>query len=539
MENARAGRIDLEFGFHVNKQPLTKVLVIGLDAGDPALMDQWIAEGLLPNLGRLRKMSSWGAVTNPLALESGTVWPTFHTSKSPGNYIQHDALRYFDPYTYEFSHMTYDDLPPDYLWQRLSREGKRCCVLDSPYVPLDPNINGTMIVDWGLHVPSQGYGIAELKSWPLDAKDEVLDLVGPDPFGGVMCDDQKLVSPDDYRHFVERHLDRIRKKSKITRHFLSKGHWDFFETVFCDLHCVGHHTWHIADRSHPKYDPRFEEKVGYPYQQAFIETDRAIGEILSMVDDRTLTFLYASHGMGPQRTATGLLDRILAILDDDDTGLRSDDIKFRLKSLWQKTPPEVRAFLKPLKRPFDGALTPETLLGNRRERRFFEVYNTQRTGGIRINLIGREANGLVTPDEFDGVLDHLIEELSKIKNAETDTPLVAEFFKTKDLYEGEYAERFPDLLVKWDDSHDIQSVSSERIGTLRQDYETLRTGDHTPTGMFAASGRGIVSAQLNRAVNAEDLGCSLLSVLGAPVSDCNGDVIPTIAGFRPEIMAAE
>lgn len=529
----------------MSTSPLTKVLVIGLDAGDAALMNQWISEGLLPNLGKLRDRSVWGTVKNPPAMESGTVWPTFHTSKTPGNYIQHDALRVFDPQTYNFKHLTYEDLPPSYLWQRLSREGKRCCVLDTPYVPLDPNINGTMVVDWGLHVPAVGKGVAELKSTPPEAAQEVLDLVGPDPFRGIMCDDQSLVSHADYEVFIDRHLDRIRKKAIMARHFLEKGGWDFFETVICDLHCIGHQTWHIADKTHPRYDPSLEEKVGFPYKRAFIEVDKAIGEILSAVDDRTLTLLYASHGMGQQRSATGLLDRILARVEQsgttettDASGLRADAVKHTLKSLWHKVPPGVRSAVAPLKGPLYGALTPKTFLDNRQDRRYFEVYNTQRTGGIRINLIGREANGIVPPEAFDAVLDEIIRELSAIKNAESGTPLVQEFFKTKDLYKGEFVDMFPDLLVRWDDEHPIQLVMGEKIGTMRQDYETKRTGDHNPEGLFAASGQGITAAHLNSAIAVEDLGCSLLSVLEAATDDCDGEEIAPVMAFKTKTPVA-
>ncbi len=523
----------------MSKQPLTRVLVIGLDSGEPSLIKEWAGQGLLPNLAKLMQKSTCADVKNPKGMESGAVWPTFHTAKLPGHYAQHDALRTFDPDTYGYHHLTYDDLPKDNLWQRLSREGKRCCVIDSPYVPLDPEINGTMIVDYALHVPSQGYGVGTLQTFPPDVREEVLDVAGPDPFCGEMCDDQHIVSPRDFEQFVDNHLVRIRQKAKVTAHFLKKGNWDYFETVFCDLHCIGHRAWHIADRTHPQYDARYEEKLGNPYQRGLIEFDRQLGELLHLVDERTLTLLYASHGMGPQHSATGLLDRMLEALESGQGHSNTENVKRSLKKLWQSTPPEFRSLLEPIKRPFHGALTPRKHLGNSHERRFFEVYNTQRTGGVRLNLMGREAQGVVAPEDYDTVLNEIIEGLTPVVNAETGTPLVVEFIKTREHYDGDFVAKFPDLLVKWDDRHPITRVASDRIGTLRQDYEILRTGDHTSEGMFAAHGRGVAATQLNNHVAAQDLSRTLLALLGASTADCDGETIPALTNFAASPVPAE
>ena len=52
----------------------TRVLFIGLDAGDPGLIDEWSKEGLLPNLKRLRERSISGPVSSPAGLGSGAMY---------------------------------------------------------------------------------------------------------------------------------------------------------------------------------------------------------------------------------------------------------------------------------------------------------------------------------------------------------------------------------------------------------------------------------------------------------------------------------
>lgn len=518
---------------------LTKVLVLGIDSGEPSLMTQWAADGLLPNMKRLLDKSTWGRVANPRGFESGAAWPTFQTAKTPGNFGQYEGPRYFNPQTYEFDHKTVEQTPPDYIWQRLTRAGKRCFLLDPPYVPLDPAINGAMLIDWGPHLAGKGYGRGELQSWPPELAQEAADVAGTDPFKGEMCDSISLASAADYREFVDQHIDRILRKAKLSTHFLKKGNWDYFQTVFPDLHCVGHRTWHISDNTHPNYDPAFSEQTGNLYREAFVAVDQAIGEILSLVDEQSLTLLYLSHGMRQQRTGTGMLDRALARIEGQKVDLGSVRAKSRLKSLWRQTPPELRSYLKPLRRQFRGAFQTSMLLPNRRDRRFFEVHNNKRTGGIRINLMGREAEGKVAPEDFDAVLNEVIAHLTPIKNAETGTPLIEEFIKTKDLHNGEVVDFLPDLLVRWDQSHPIKAITSDTIGTIPQDFESLRTGDHSSYGLFAASGGGILRTQLNRDVRAEDFGGTLMEVLGVPATDTDGTVIEPLMAFAKESELAE
>ena len=521
----------------MTRKPLAKVLVLGIDSGEPSLVTRYAAEGLLPNIQRLQNQSVWGRVANPKGFESSSVWPTFQTAKRPGNLGQYEGLRYFNPKTYDFDHLKHDEVPEDYLWQRLSRAGKRCFVFDAPYAMLDRSLNGTMIVDWGPHLAAKGFDNADFETHPPEAAEEVVAVGGTDPFNGIMCDNLSIASVSDYRNFVDQHIDRILNKAKIAAHFLKKGDWDFFQTVFPDMHCVGHHVWHISDETHPDHDPEFAKQTGDLYKEAFIAIDQAIGEIMAHVDDRSLTLLYFSHGMRQQRTGTGMLDRALALIDGQKPNLGAASVKTQLKKLWLKTPAEFRSLVKPLRQRLRGTLEVSTLLENRDDRRFFEVHNNRRTGGIRINLIGREANGKVAPEDFDAVLDEIISELSKVTNVDTGTPLVEEFIKTRDMHDGCCVDRLPDLLVRWDQRYPIHALKSETIGTIDQNFENTRSGDHSSYGLFAAQGPGIARTPLNHDVNAEDLGHTLMKALGVTPEDSDGNDIEQLLVSDKELAA--
>jgi len=513
-------------------QPLTRVLLIGADSADAGLIEKWGAAGDLPNLMRLRARSAYARVRNPIACDAGAVWPSFHSGLNPGRQPQFDGMRYFDPEDYAVKYYPPDAAAPRF-WDELSRAGKRCFVMDAPYAHLAETSNGVSIIDWGVHNSASGDGKMACRASPASAVDEILALAGPDPAGGHMCDDYQPETLADCRNFLDLHLDRIAKKGAIIKHFLARGGWDYFEAVFGDLHCIGHHLWHINDKTHPRYRAEVEAALGAPLHEGFKALDRALGEILAMVDERTLTIFYASHGMGPQYTATGLLDRILDTIEHGPRQERSiGTLKRRLRAVWRSVPLDIRAMVMPVKKHFNGALSPSTFLPHPEARRFFEVWCTNGAGGVRINLKGREARGLVDPADYDALLDRLCADLADIVNAETGERLIEQIVRLQAIYPGPHAGRLPDLALIWNRSHPIRHVASPKIGTLAQDYADARTGDHGFGGMFFAAGQGVRAGGLNHDVNATDFAPTIRALFGLAEQPSDGAPIKALEPAR-------
>lgn len=505
-------------------KPLTKVLVIGVDGAEPKLLQQWTASGDLPNLARLQERSLYGSTRNPVALEAGSVWPVFHTGLLPGNQPQFDGQRFFDYQSYSYKWFDAEAVMPN-IWQHLSAQGKRCLVIDAPYVRLDPELNGSMVLDWAAHVPANGRRM-QFQTHPPELKEELLSLVGPDPAGGVSCDHRRLESRADYRKFLEDYLLRIEKKAQMTNHLLGKGGWDYAETVFTDLHCLGHQLWHIRDDNHPLHKAKLRKAFGDPIFKAFCALDKAVGQILDTVDDRTTVLLYVSHGMGPQYTGTGLLDRMLSILESGRPATLSQrPIKARIRGVWRKIPGEIRAALRGLRKPFDGILDTSRITLDRSTRRFFEVHANNATGGIRLNLKGREANGIVDLKDARRTLEEIREAILEVRNSETGEPIAEDCTITEDIYGGHFERFLPDMLVTWNRKAPIRIVESPRIGRAQQDYGDFRTGDHTLSGMFMAAGPEISSARLDRDVDAVDFFSSLVAISGCVQTKTDGKKI--------------
>jgi hypothetical protein len=251
----------------------------------------------------------------------------------------------------------------------------------------------------------------------------------------------------------------------------------------------------------------------------------------------------ASHGMTAKYAAQFMLADILIRLGvaeraDSPAGALPLPAKRVLDPLltwgWQHTPQAARRLLEPLRNPTRSLLqtpspnapvTLDTAAG-----KCFIINNNHTHGGVRVNLVGREPAGRVRPGaEFEAFLDQLGKDLLEIVNADTGRRIVNRVIRTADLYQGDGTEHFPDLLVEWAGSESVRSIRSAKVGQLDKDYAYCRTGDHTPAGLFIASGPGIAPGRLNRHVSILDFAPTFCEALGVTYGGFEGAAIREIA----------
>jgi predicted AlkP superfamily phosphohydrolase/phosphomutase len=69
-----------------------RVVILGLDGQDPDLTQQFMDEGLLPNLARLRDRGTFARLRTTLLAESPVAWASFQTGCNPGKHRIFDFL---------------------------------------------------------------------------------------------------------------------------------------------------------------------------------------------------------------------------------------------------------------------------------------------------------------------------------------------------------------------------------------------------------------------------------------------------------------
>lgn len=488
------------------------LFVIGLDSADKDLIEQWASEGDLPVFKSLLDGAVQGDIENPHGLEAGSCWPAFYFGRSPAETSQFDGARHFDGTRYD--HVSYrpETTRHDAIWTTLSRAGKRCGVIDAPYSFPTGDINGLKIVDRGAHVPAGGGDYMEFRTHPPALAGEIIGRFGEDPAGGHSSDFFPVDTAEQVATFRDTYIRRIENKTDMALHYWRDQPFHFFMTVFTEAHCAGHRCWHVHDASSPDHDAAVAAEIGDPLKDIYIALDRAVGRIVDAVRADARVVVYLSHGIGPGYSGTRLLDRILARLDSFGTETQSSPAMDLVRGIWRGMPDAVRRPMKPLR----DRVSRDGFQPNRKGRRFFEVFANDRTGGIRINLAGREAHGIVRPgDDYEAVCRQLIADLGALKNAETGEPLAAEIIRTRDHYAGECLDYLPDILVTWNRRNPINAATSPKIGTVdTTGLLRTRSGDHRPAGRFFGVADDWPRQRLNAPVDVKDFAPTFAAILG-------------------------
>lgn len=510
-----------------------KILFLGFDAGNKYLIRQWANEGLLPTMQSLLERGLKGDTVSLPGFFTGTTWPSFQTGVTPARNGVHSWTQ-LKPGSYEFYRChTGEQLKREPFWNFLSRAGRRVTVLDVPLAALSQNLNGVQLVEWGSHDAQYGF-----VTWPPSLAREVESQFGRHPLRGI-CNAGRDTS--GFIEFREQLLHGIKTKTKITKHFLRRGEWDFFAQVFTESHCVGHQCWHLHDRGHPWHDAEQARAVGDPIKDVYVAIDAAIGEVLKEVDDRTTVVLLVSHGMGYKYGPQFLLDKMLLKLGvaapanhrpAPPTPRLRDHFDPILTWGWQNTPESLRQLLQPVRKPLRAWMMPEerprppTI--DPAEGKCFMIENNYAHGGIRVNLVGREPNGKVAPGpEYESFCSELTRDLMDIVDLDRGERVVARVLRTDELYPGEHREHLPDLLVEWASDAPISRIriGSEKIGEISGEYCFCRTGDHFPGGMFVAFGPGIQPGTLGRTVSIMDFAPTFARMLDVALPDVDGKAI--------------
>ena len=507
-----------------------RVVVIGLDAMDAGLARRLADQGRMPVLAGLFEQSAWAPTRNPEGLVVGGIWPSFATAQWPGNHGFY-CYRQFEDGAYAVRRFTPYDIEPPALWQVLSDEGRRCCVVDAPLTRPVEAIAGTHVVDWGTHdrmlAPSAWPGPSVSDGSPHD----VLAAAGPHPVLGS-CDD--YVRRGDHRGLAEALARGAERKTDLNLDLLSRGPWDLFLTVYSESHCAGHQFWGLHDPSWPGHDPALRERLGDPLEATYQVLDAQLGRMVAAVDPEDVLVVLMSHGVGAHHDGDHLFAEILRRLDEA-SGPASPVRRWTERA--RRGAGRAQRTVARYRRPDDPRLFGRVSVDG--SRRFVPVPNNELYAAVRLNLAGREPRGRITPGaDADRWCDWLEARLLELTDAATGRPLVRRVLRVDDLFPGRRRNALPDLLVDWHRDAPVTSAASPTIGVVRGRYDGIRSGDHRPGGLVLVRDPGVASGPRDRLVDVVDLaptiaarlGTALPGADGTPAGDLLPAAWPTVAG---------
>jgi predicted AlkP superfamily phosphohydrolase/phosphomutase len=155
------------------------------------------------------------------------------------------------------------------------------------------------------------------------------------------------------------------------------------------------------------------------------------------------------------------------------------------------------------------------------------AHPAENQGYIRLNLRGRERDGIVDPADADALMDEIAAGIESFRELDG-SPAVKSVEKVRDLFgTGDRVHQLPDLIVKWVDTPAtrLEGLRSERFGTVRRHgVGSGRSGNHTEGDAWALVVPGASRhASPSRPPRLEDIAATAAAVSGADTSAMVGE----------------
>jgi len=483
-----------------------QVLVIGLDGGTFDLIEPWVEAGRLPNIGRLMRDGTWGALRSTIHPLTPTAWTTFATGCQPGKHGVYD-FALFRPGSYEpiLTDAACSRAPS--VFQLLSEAGRRVVAYNIPWTYPPEPVNGVMIAGFG--APRFDRRLA----CPATAFEGLQERVDRVSF--------EIPPRNDDGVIVEAVEAQVEQVGAMARFLIESQRPDFACVVFMATDQVGHVAW-TQRRATRANGQVIADVLLHTYELV----DAQIGQLLGVVGEETTVILMSDHGFGDRRGVVdlgGALHRagIVAyqgrgpvpaprVRKHGRAGGVLGMVEAGLKAI---LPKELRGRIRQSMTPsLDFAATKAWVWG--------------RYPKLRFNVRGREAQGVVEPGaELDALRKATCECLLGVTDPADGRPVIETVWRGDEIYPGAPPGDAPDLVAATRDfayiSRDIATGGTRAFLTeeARQavGWRHEQGGIHRMAGVLVAYGPGVPAGERIEGATLADLAPTILHLLQAPI----------------------
>lgn len=493
----------------------SKVLAIGIDAAESTLVRRLIEQNEMPALKSLLANGQWLRVQSPAHIGSGTVWPTFTTGAEPTTHGVYSEWSW-KPDVMSLSRYNGRHLTP--FWTLPALQNIRIGVFDVPFALPVGMSDGFEVSEWWAHDSTD----AGLQAGPK----EILSLVKKSPAHPLSANRFVNTAPNNQINLKELTaacVEGVRLRGALAQRLIRETRPRLSLMVFPEIHHASHQMWHTVEPNHRVY---CGGKVNYgralkPFLgDVYREVDEQIAGLIEVVGSDATVMVFALHGMRPALGFPAFLGPLLC-----ERGF-SRLANWRSQS-WTKRALSLLAAAKlhaPEKvKKLYYKLTPTVATHKLARPTMLPVYDWAKTrafslptdqyGWIRVNLIGREAQGSVPLNQYDETCGQLEKLLLSLVN-DDGQPLVQDVIRTAANAKSALSNPLPDLVVHW---HDTALAWPVRIRDSKVRVEPVgkkSTGQHASEGFCIH--RGANAQDSGGVVAAKDLGRLITASLDCP-----------------------
>jgi predicted AlkP superfamily phosphohydrolase/phosphomutase len=545
---------------------MPRVAVLVLDGTEPSFMEQLIEAGELPQLARLRDRGVSVPLRTPIAYRAEYACTEFLTGLPP------DVSRYwgtvrFDPATYACDTIGSARRPPFYA----DPTSGSVVLFDIPHSVLFEGLPGAQVVGWGGHDARFQHPRASL---PAGLMAEIDARFGVDPTAAVeytgSWHQEWYINA-----LADALVASARRRVDIAAWLLDRHpDWSLFLMGLTEIHAAGHNFGQGVDPDHLLGSHPTAALARERFVEVFRAVDDTVGRITGSLPDGTTTAVMSTKGMRPNRDdlASGvLLPELLYRLasgrpyihepsvrawrrrgcppvwprpgdraNDRTRSLAAEGRFARLKRRYHTIAPgpvvravgslrrRVSRTAGPVALPTaapdvvlpDGTapvlpgeiVNPATWHRKHWSAMPWFALPSFSDGHVRLNLRGRERDGVIPLDAYERTCDELEAALRLARDARSGEPVVDQVLRMRAgdplAPDGPGA----DLVVTWKLTSDaFEHPAAGVVGP----FALPRSGSHTDNGFLLVDGPGIPPARLGERPTI-DLAPTLLALLGWP-----------------------
>lgn len=308
------------------RDPLARVLYIGLDGADWEIIDPLVQRGLLPVLDRLVREGARADLLSYEPMMSPLLWNSAVTGQGP------DAHGIFD---FTLADGEGNKVPIGSTWRKspavweiLSAWGDLSAFVN--FWATDPaeEIDGVLVSDIAKSVLRKKGAGAKLPPgvvWPTDFLEQVPGLWSLDDvplaalrtyvpsateaefaeaqayWGEERPEEAEGASEKGERKipplpFLLQLAANTHNLERITEYLLERPEFGVVGVYFGDIDQVGHNFQHLAPPPHPLADPEERRRFHDVVENCYRQQDAMLGRLLQAADEETVVLIHSDHG---------------------------------------------------------------------------------------------------------------------------------------------------------------------------------------------------------------------------------------------------
>lgn len=480
----------------------TQTLVIGIDSATWTVIDPLLADGQLPNIGRLVNDGVRGTIKSTTPPITPAAWTSISTGVDPGT---HGVFGFFDqnPTTYDIHPVSNTTGKFPSVWDICHKEDYDVGVINYP-AAFPPSDRTSFFISG---MPSEvGEGIVYPDS--VRPKIEETDF-RTTPNIRIEEGDEK---------FYEEIKSITEAQKELTINMCEDFELDCLISVFMGVDWVQHYLWSNSIRG--------ENAVNRFYKYI----DEVIGELIYELDAFDDTLLVSDHGateIGGEIHLNELLAERGILSQVRQEKLFTSGLAERAWGVGAKLPFTIK---KQIDRVVPGTILERvqdaagegTLddVGERIDWENTRTFSYGSMGQLYIHATGTYPDGVIPDEERSDLIDELVSELEALEHPETGEVLIESVQRTDDIY-ATCPPNGPDLVIipsEW--SYPVRGT----FGNPVIDEDTRRQADHDPDGIIVMAGNRFEGSQVDCSVL--DVAPTLLYLLDVAVPNhMQGEVL--------------